>query len=50
MGGFSGKSPALAELAPLGRDNGNAADGRREWVCLGTGGVVYRGICPSGFF
>lgn len=43
-GGLNGNSPPLAELAQLVTDNGNAADGRREWVCLETGSVVYREI------
>lgn len=47
-GGLDGNGPPLAELAQLGADNGNAADGIREWVCWETGGGVYGGICWTG--
>lgn len=47
-GGLNGNGPPLAELAQLGTDNGNAADGIREWVCWETGGGVYGGIFWTG--
>lgn len=43
--GLDGNGPPLAELAQLGADNGNAADGIREWVCWESAGGVYGGIC-----
>lgn len=46
-GGLDGNGPPLAELAQLGADNGNAADGIREWVCWESAGGVYGGICWS---